>query len=123
MKVGSLVPFTAGVAVGAVLLSTAFAAGIVPAWRPADVTPVVFVKYDSLYGFRPVDTDSPLAPTWRKEQVTAVVATTFDTLNGFVPLKSDSPSSLGPSWRKEQVTPWTEVIYNTLGQFVTKNSE
>ncbi len=123
MKTRSLVPFFAGVVVGAVFLSTAFAVGIVPAWHTADVTPVVLVAYDSLYGFRPVGSNSPLAPSWKKEEVKAVVATTYDSLSGFVPLKSNSPSLLGPSWKKEQVTPWTEVVYNSLGQFVTKNSE
>lgn len=123
MNTRTLFPFVAGVAVGAAFLSTAIAGGLVPAWRPANVTPVVLVTYDSLYGFRPIGSNSALAPTWKKEEVTAVVPTTYDSLFGFVPLKSNTPPGLGPSWKKEQVTPWTEVVYNSVGQFVTKNSE
>ena len=123
MNARSLIAFAAGVAVGAVFLSTAIAGGLVPAWRPANVTPVVLVTYDSLYGFRPIGSDSALAPCWKKGEVTPIVATTYDSLYGFVPLKSNTPPGLGPNWKKEQVTPWTEVVYNSLGQFVTKNSE
>ena len=123
MKKQTLIPFITGVGVGAVFLSTAFAAGLVPAWSKASVTPVVLVTYDSLYGFRPVGSDSSLAPTWKKDQVTAVVETTYDSLWGFVPLKSNSEKGLGPSWKKEQVTPWAEVVFNSSGQFVTKNSD
>lgn len=123
MNARSLIPFAAGVVVGAAFLSTAIAGGMVPAWRPANVTPVVLVTYDSLYGFRPIGSDSPLAPAWKKGEVTAIVATTYDSLYGFVPSKCNTSAGLRPNWKKEQVTPWTEVVYNSLGQFVTKNSE
>lgn len=123
MNTRNLVPFVAGVVVGAAFLSTAIAAGLVPAWRPVSVTPVVLVKYNSLYGFQPIASDATLAPTWKKEDVTAVVQTTYNSLYGFVPLRSDTSSGLGPKWKSEQITPWTEVVYSSLGQFVTKNSE
>ena len=123
MRIRNVVLFTAGVVVGGVLLSTAFAAGLVPAWDRASITPVVFVTYDPQGFFVPVDSTSLVTPTWTKKEVTPIVETTYDSLWGFVPLRSSVPAGLGPKWTTMQVKPWTEVVYNSLGQFVTKNSE
>lgn len=123
MTTRNVASFIAGAVFGGIFLSTAFAAGLVPAWNRAAVTPVVLVTYDSVNGFRPAGSASSLAPSWTKEEVTPVVETTYNSLAGFVPLRSNTPPSLGPHWTSAQVIPWTEVVYNSLGQFVTKSSE
>jgi hypothetical protein len=123
MKTSNILPFSAGLVVGAAFISTAFAAGLVPAWNSANVTPVVLVEYSSIHGFRPAGSDSPVTPSWTKDQVSPVVPTIYSSLYGFVPAKSDALTALAPNWRKEEVKPWTEVVFNSMGQFVTRHSQ
>jgi hypothetical protein len=116
LRVGS---FLTGTFVGAIALSTAFAAGgaLGITWKKHQVRPVVLCRYDNIHGFVPKNAESAItAPSWKKEQVTPIVECRHDNIYDFTPLQSDS-KIMAPNWKKENVTPWVEVVLTDAEEF------
>jgi hypothetical protein len=122
INVRPVVPFAAGTIFGAVLISTAMAAGLAPYWNKQQVKPVVLVSYDSVYGFRLANDRYGTGPRWTKDEVTAIAATTYHQIYGFVPINTNQNIQIGPRWSNDEVVPWTQVVLDPAGDFVPSTS-